>query len=85
MIGLDFIYFSILSILLPDNYMFYLLQQKIKIEIENEHIALNSCSHNDESVKVELTCLYYLQLPVDEKAKGMCSFLFSQKKFSLNA
>lgn len=65
--------------------MFYLLQQKIKIEIENERIALDSCSHNDESVKVELTCLYYLQLPDDEKSKGVCTFLFSQQKFSLNA
>lgn len=51
--------------------MFYFLQQKIKIRIESEHIALDSCSGNDESVKVELTCLYYLQLPDDEKAKGM--------------
>ncbi|CAA0382897.1 unnamed protein product [Arabidopsis thaliana] len=45
--------------------------RKIKIEIENEHIALDSCSHDDESVKVELTCLYYLQLPDDEKSKGL--------------
>ncbi|KAL1221577.1 Protein TONSOKU [Cardamine amara subsp. amara] len=45
--------------------------QKIKIEIENEHIALDSCSRSDESVKVELTCLYYLQLPDDEKSKGL--------------
>ncbi|VVA98138.1 unnamed protein product [Arabis nemorensis] len=45
--------------------------QKIKIEIENEHMALDSCSGNDESVKVELTCLYYLQLPDDEKSKGL--------------
>ncbi|XP_010507089.1 PREDICTED: protein TONSOKU-like [Camelina sativa] len=45
--------------------------QKIKVEIENEHIALDSCSRNDESVKVELTCLYYLQLPEDEKSKGL--------------
>ncbi|KFK39188.1 hypothetical protein AALP_AA3G211400, partial [Arabis alpina] len=45
--------------------------EKIKIEIENEHMALDSCSGNDESVKVELTCLYYLQLPDDEKSKGL--------------
>ncbi|XP_023641171.1 protein TONSOKU isoform X2 [Capsella rubella] len=45
--------------------------QKIKVEFENEHIALDSCSRNDESVKVELTCLYYLQLPDDEKSKGL--------------
>jgi len=77
-LGLDFIYFSTSSNLLHDNYMFYLLQRKIKIEIENEHIALDSCSHDDESVKVELTCLYYLQLPDDEKSKGMC-FCFLSK------
>lgn len=51
--------------------IFYLLQQKIEIQIENVHMALDSCSGNDESVKVELTCLYYLQLPDDEKSKGM--------------
>ncbi|CAN8270264.1 unnamed protein product [Cochlearia groenlandica] len=45
--------------------------QKIKIEIENEHMALGSSPHDDESVKVELTCLYYLQLPEDEKSKGL--------------
>ncbi|KAF2558451.1 hypothetical protein F2Q68_00017301 [Brassica cretica] len=45
--------------------------QKIEIEIENVHMALDSCSGNDESVKVELTCLYYLQLPDDEKSKGL--------------
>ncbi|CAH2053367.1 unnamed protein product [Thlaspi arvense] len=44
--------------------------QKIEIEIENVHMALDSCSGNDESAKVELTCLYYLQLPDDEKSKG---------------
>ncbi|KAJ0264409.1 Protein TONSOKU [Hirschfeldia incana] len=45
--------------------------QKIQIEIENVHMALDSCSGSDESVKVELTCLYYLQLPDDEKSKGL--------------
>ncbi|KAL0899977.1 hypothetical protein Bca101_083938 [Brassica carinata] len=45
--------------------------QKIQIEIENVHMALDSCSGTDESVKVELTCLYYLQLPDDEKSKGL--------------
>ncbi|CAH8321495.1 unnamed protein product [Eruca vesicaria subsp. sativa] len=45
--------------------------QKIQIEIENVHMTLDSCSGNDESVKVELTCLYYLQLPDDEKSKGL--------------
>ncbi|ESQ48026.1 hypothetical protein EUTSA_v10019906mg [Eutrema salsugineum] len=45
--------------------------QNIKIKIENEHMALDSCSGNDESVKVELTCLYYLQLPDNEKSKGL--------------
>ncbi|CAA7053050.1 unnamed protein product [Microthlaspi erraticum] len=46
-------------------------KDKIKIYIESEHIALDSCSGSDESVKVELTCLYYLQLPDDEKSKGL--------------
>ncbi|KAG2306175.1 hypothetical protein Bca52824_025923 [Brassica carinata] len=45
--------------------------QKIQIEIENVHMALDSCSGTDESVKVELTCLYFLQLPDDEKSKGL--------------
>ncbi|KAF8085013.1 hypothetical protein N665_0685s0005 [Sinapis alba] len=45
--------------------------QTIQIEIENVHMALDSCSGSDESVKVELTCLYYLQLPDDEKSKGL--------------
>lgn len=62
--------------------MLYLLQQKIKIEIENEHMALISCSRNDESVKVELTCLYYLQLPHDEKSKGMWTFCFLRKSLA---
>ncbi|CAN8269073.1 unnamed protein product [Cochlearia groenlandica] len=45
--------------------------QNIKIEIGNKHMALDLCSGNDESAKVELTCLYYLQLPDDEKSKGL--------------
>lgn len=63
------------------------LQQYIAFKIENDLIQIEAapCMVDDmlsiESLKVEVACLYYLQLPVDKRSRGrqfLPNFKFSK-------
>lgn len=54
----------------------------IKIDNELLHMEPDSCMIGDkliiQQMKVEVACLYYLQLPSEKRAKGMNKFSLSE-------
>ncbi|KAL5752076.1 hypothetical protein ACOSQ2_022583 [Xanthoceras sorbifolium] len=59
--------------------------QRITFKIDNDliHLEAGSCITSDklniESLKVELACLYYLQLPMEKRSKGLLPIIQHMK------